>query len=654
MLSRPSTLLLGTLAALTLTSTRARADACAPPNGLSTCVDADNLWVHPGTGPYFSLGPTLTTPVKNVSFGVVFSYLSRPLSLVVRSPDPAGTPIHVLDNMLDATLLWSVGITDRFELTAAAPVTIVQDGAGLGPVLGTNEELVRSVIRDPRFGVAFAILPRARAGSQDGPALTARLEFGVPVGTKTAFGGGSTMTAVPTVVYDHRIGRLDLSAELGARIRGETTIANAVIGSQLVGALGASFNVLPRGMLSAGAEAFALYTLSSQPAASDGSARSLVPAEWIASVNSAPFMGGDVSFSLGGGGPLPLTGEVPVTTPRFRLNLGLRYAPIARDADADGVLDRDDKCPDQVEDRDGFQDDDGCPELDNDHDRIPDTRDRCRDEAEDFDGFQDDDGCPEFDDDEDGIPDDKDKCRNEPEDKDNFEDEDGCPDPDNDEDGIPDDKDRCPNGAEDMDGFKDEDGCPDPDNDVDQVPDTIDQCPNEPEDRDNFRDDDGCPDPDNDEDGIPDDKDQCPVLAETIDGKDDDDGCPEKGARSLVHWEGDRIVLEGAARFAPGSDKLTPALETQAKMIALAIKGRQPIASVIIEAYADRAGDTSPRGLDLAGRRALAIKTVLVAAGLAEDHIVAAAGDPALKRPPGAPPFDITAVRAPQQRKKKR
>jgi OOP family OmpA-OmpF porin len=131
---------------------------------------------------------------------------------------------------------------------------------------------------------------------------------------------------------------------------------------------------------------------------------------------------------------------------------------------------------------------------DKDGDGIPDDVDKCPNEPEDKDGFQDDDGCPDLDNDGDGIPDALDKCPNEPEDKDGFQDEDGCPDPDNDHDGIPDALDKCPNEPEDFDGFQDQDGCPDPDNDGDGIPDKIDKCPNEPETFNHYKDEDGCPD----------------------------------------------------------------------------------------------------------------------------------------------------------------
>jgi outer membrane protein OmpA-like peptidoglycan-associated protein len=131
------------------------------------------------------------------------------------------------------------------------------------------------------------------------------------------------------------------------------------------------------------------------------------------------------------------------------------------DRDHDGILDNVDRCPDTPEDKDGFQDGDGCPDLDNDADGIPDVSDKCPDVPEDRDGFEDEDGCPEADNDKDGILDRVDKCPNEPEDNDGWESLDGCPDPDNDADGILDVNDLCPFEPETVNGYADNDGCPD-------------------------------------------------------------------------------------------------------------------------------------------------------------------------------------------------
>jgi outer membrane protein OmpA-like peptidoglycan-associated protein len=642
--------------ALLASEGRARAQSCQPSNGLSPCVDADNLWASPGGGPFLSVAPTQTTPVSRASFGLVLSYLSRPIAFNVSSPSAAGTKIYALDSAVDATFLGSLGVSDRFELTLAAPITLYQSGTGLAAVTGTKDELVRSAVRDFRFGGAYALLKRPRTGVLAGPALTLRIEFAAPTATPGVFAGAATMTAAPSLTFDQRFGRLGLAAQVGARIRGESKIANAVVGTQIYSSLGASYEVIPGGLLSVSGEAFALLTLAKQGpdklGVAPGSNQPLVPAEWIASATTAPFLAGDLGFTLGGGGPIPLSSD-PLTSPRFRVNLALRYAPTGHDLDGDGILDRDDKCPSVPEDKDGFQDEDGCPDPDNDNDGIPDTKDKCRDAAEDFDGFQDDDGCPDLDDDGDGIPDAEDKCRNEPEDKDGFQDADGCPDPDNDGDGIPDAQDKCPNAAEDKDGFRDEDGCPDPDNDLDGIPDAQDQCPDEPEDKDGFQDADGCPDPDNDGDGILDKADRCPNEAETIDGIQDEDGCPEPGAKSRVRWSGDDVVLDAPARFAAGNAKLSAELEKQARMSAQLLLGHAPLRLVVIEAFADRPGDASLGAVDLAARRAAALKAALVTAGIPADKIVAAAGDPGLKRAANAPQFEINARRDAPARKRR-
>ncbi|HEX2573536.1 MAG TPA: OmpA family protein [Polyangia bacterium] len=123
--------------------------------------------------------------------------------------------------------------------------------------------------------------------------------------------------------------------------------------------------------------------------------------------------------------------------------------------------------------------------LDVDHDGIEDNVDKCPDDPEDKDGFEDQDGCPDPDNDQDGILDRQDKCPNAAEDKDGFEDQDGCPDPDNDRDGIADGDDKCPDEA----GPMENQGCPDRDRDGDTVVDRLDRCPDAPGPAENQ----GCP-----------------------------------------------------------------------------------------------------------------------------------------------------------------
>jgi outer membrane protein OmpA-like peptidoglycan-associated protein len=249
---------------------------------------------------------------------------------------------------------------------------------------------------------------------------------------------------------------------------------------------------------------------------------------------------------------------------------------VPQDSDGDGISDKDDQCPTEPEDPDGFQDDDGCPDLDNDGDGISDKDDRCPDLPEDSDGFEDHDGCPDLDNDQDGIPDSKDRCPNEPEDFDGDQDEDGCPDlvKDSDADGIADDLDRCPLQAEDVDGFQDDDGCPDPDNDLDGIPDVDDQCPNAPESFNGYQDEDGCPD-------------ERPIEQQ--------------------------FILRGV-NFESGSAALTPDSYLVLDEVIRSLMA-YPEVRVEIQGYTDSVGKAS-YNLELSQRRAEAVKQYLMNAGV--------------------------------------
>jgi OOP family OmpA-OmpF porin len=98
------------------------------------------------------------------------------------------------------------------------------------------------------------------------------------------------------------------------------------------------------------------------------------------------------------------------------------------DPDGDGVVGAADRCPEVAEDKDGFEDEDGCPDNDNDKDGIPDAQDKCPLKPETMNGIDDEDGCPEEDTDGDGILGSRDKCPEQPETKNGYKDDDGCPD----------------------------------------------------------------------------------------------------------------------------------------------------------------------------------------------------------------------------------
>jgi outer membrane protein OmpA-like peptidoglycan-associated protein len=76
--------------------------------------------------------------------------------------------------------------------------------------------------------------------------------------------------------------------------------------------------------------------------------------------------------------------------------LGVELRPAGRpDRDGDGIVDRDDACPEEPEDIDRLLDEDGCPDVDVDRDGIADVDDRCDTRRETVNQYEDTDGCPD-------------------------------------------------------------------------------------------------------------------------------------------------------------------------------------------------------------------------------------------------------------------
>lgn len=176
------------------------------------------------------------------------------------------------------------------------------------------------------------------------------------------------------------------------------------------------------------------------------------------------------------------------------LGLSFRFGG-NRDADKDGVNDKEDACPDVA----GLVALKGCPDADGDG--IADKDDACPNVK----GLVEFKGCPDTD--GDGVVDSEDDC---PDVKGlvAFK---GCPDTDGD--GVIDSKDACPELA----GLVILDGCPDADGDG--LIDTKDKCPTVFGPLNN----DGCPFVDTDKDGVKDEIDLCPTVVGSVSNQ----GCPE-------------------------------------------------------------------------------------------------------------------------------
>ncbi len=450
------------------------------PSARAQTVPSPAVELHQFHGSPFSdrtlrLDGTNVLPPWRVRAGLDVDYASRPL--VVTDASAGNRSYALVRQAAGLNLRLALGLGHRLEIAALIPVTAYQSGdtptGAAAPASGGLEAV--------RLGGKVRLLGNGMSGASLGAvALVA-----IPTGTGGGLVHESGLGAEAKVFGDLRIGRLTASLGGGVRLRQATHLYDIDLGNELVGAASVDAR---------------LDTRTSFFAELAGATSLAHPARSAKQTPLELLLGGRQRF-----GALTIFGAIGpglregYGTPVLRLVAGASWSNAPLDADHDGIDDETDLCPLVPEDRDGFEDADGCPDLDNDNDGIPDTKDKCPDVAEDKDGFEDEDGCPDLDDDKDGVPDAQDKCPKQPETKNGYKDDDGCPDRnmrlvDEDKDGVMDDVDKCPNEPEDKDGFEDDDGCPDLDNDKDGIPDAQDKCPNEPETINNVKDDDGCPD----------------------------------------------------------------------------------------------------------------------------------------------------------------
>jgi outer membrane protein OmpA-like peptidoglycan-associated protein len=435
----------------------AAGDAAAQPVVIEAALDPDRFVLTSDPASIALTESATPLAANELAVGLALRLGGAPLRICVQGDD-GGCAVEgdlVGDRVgTDLTVAFGLG---RVGLHAQLPV-VLRQGTDFEPAMG-EDALAAAGIGDLRLG-AKAWLARVGIAT-----IGADLTFSVPTGSGD-FVGDDGSVIEPRAIVEARPGRLAVAASLGYAIRtAPATLADLHVDDELVWSLAAEYAVTPD-RLGVGVAVFGRAGVIDHPDAMDASSDAERPAEALVSLRywATPSLAVEAAAGT--------AVDAGYGAPSYRALAGVRWvrrAPPPPAVPFEPV----------VADRDG--------------DGIPDDVDRCVDDPEDVDGFEDDDGCPD-DDDGDGIADAVDQCRHDPEDVDGFEDDDGCPDLDNDRDGIADLGDGCPVDAEDIDGFEDDDGCPDLDNDGDGIADAIDACPLEPEVVNGVDDDDGCPD----------------------------------------------------------------------------------------------------------------------------------------------------------------
>ncbi len=402
--------------------------------------------------------------------GLFLNYQHDPL--VFRQVGPGGDSIlnEVIKHQLTANILASYQFVDWFALGIDIPVVLYQAGD-----YGALSKPSSAGLGDIR------LYPRFRLVSVDDGLFTLAISptISLPTGgLMNDFMGRSSVAFLPTLQAGMNFGWGGFAIDAGVLAAiAKSSLANLNVRHQLLLKGGVWVGAVPK-VLDLIAEANVSTTLTDP----FGDLKEL-PVEIDGGLTWHVVPGVDLNVGAGGG----LTKGV--AAPTYRVFTGVQFFCAKGDEPPPPVCD---------------------PDPDGDHICSPCVAeqhreaefagvckgvDKCPDEAEDFDGFEDEDGCPDPDNDKDGI------CDPWVAEKGLLEKYKGvCK-------GI----DKCPDEAEDFDGFEDEDGCPDPDNDHDKFCDPwvkgdeliakykdichpTDQCPNEPETYNGYKDDDGCPD----------------------------------------------------------------------------------------------------------------------------------------------------------------
>jgi hypothetical protein len=549
------------LATLAWASTSPARAADPPPDS----PNLDILLFEPalGTHSFLTVGGAEPMNKGQLQLQLGLSYATHPFSVYVvdaSSSSLQGKRSDVVESLLVGYLSFAYGVTPSLQLGALLPAVFSAKGQGLDPSTGMPQAggLSVSGLGDARLEAVWRVYERRRMTLALVPALT------VPTSTRlgsdqSSFLGDELPTFRPRVAWQWSSegARWGLGANLGVILRKPHSVYSSDVGQQLSYGLAAELAATNRVAVIGelfGRKGFSLDTDES-PLEIDGALR--------------VDLGRGLGVQVGGGAGL----VKGVGAPSARMFASLSWAPDYGDNDGDGISNQNDLCPNEPEDKDGFQDQDGCPDPDNDGD---------------------------------GLPDDQDKCPNQPEDKDGFQDQDGCPDLDNDQDGIPDEKDACPNDAEDHLPPNPDDGCPRGMGPGDESAAPAPTAVSAPAGASPA----AAPAADRDHDGIPDAVDQCPDQPETVNGVKDDDGCPDSGGKVLARLQGTDIELLKAIDF--DGPRVRTASRPALEQAALLMRGQAYLVGKWrVTVTSDR--KTKP---EAASARAEAVKALLVERGV--------------------------------------
>ena len=248
------------------------------PHPYSTCVPSNQQWLAAAPSNFAVLPSADVLDSARLSLALAGIYQYQPLELVAPSPDPDGRTVALVEHVVDTQLLFAAGLGYGFEFTSALRLVAHQEGSGIGGARSRSESsLPESAIRDPLFGVAYALIAREPPARRY--ALKLRSDFSLPLGDVESFASEPGSVVAPALTFEWQAGRVSLTGDVGLRLRPTATLADIRYGNQLTVGTGVSVAAV-ESTLFVSAEATALPGLEAAPETPDGAEARWIPAEW--------------------------------------------------------------------------------------------------------------------------------------------------------------------------------------------------------------------------------------------------------------------------------------------------------------------------------------------------------------------------------------
>lgn len=370
-----------------------------PATTLADGFDSEIYKPGSSTSSFLSQGDADVLPAWTLNLGMSLNVAKDPL--VLRDPTTGEALMDgvVVSRRTGAYLSAGLGLWDRFELGIVVPFVLEQDGDDA--LIQDTRDLRSASLGDLRLDA------KARLWKSSWLSVAASASATLPAGDDSALFGEAGATLTPRVLLGIHKGRVRLGINAGYRLRRASTVGQLDIGNELTAGAGISVEVLNNRLwiLGEGYGNFGEDSAESSPAEALGGLRVTVmgPYQLQAAVGAGIGRGYGTPALRGIFGLVyapqvsPAAVPLPLLPPPVAPQPPPAPAPqpVPVDTDLDGIFDDDDSCPADAEDKDGYEDSDGCPDLDNDGDTILDLDDACPLEPEVVNGVDDDDGCPD-------------------------------------------------------------------------------------------------------------------------------------------------------------------------------------------------------------------------------------------------------------------